>query len=98
MKHILDAIAISICLLGISYIYDYKQSISYSIEERLLQFEKDVDSNVVLLEEYGNNQATLLPTKENRAGELGSTISHTLESMVDVFVSVVGEGVNILLK
>lgn len=98
MKHILDAIAVCICLLGISYIYDYKQSISYSFEERIQMFELDVEENVVLLDEYGSNTANLLPTKENKAGELGSNISHTLESIVDVFVNVVGEGVNILLK
>lgn len=98
MKHILDAIAICICLLGISYIYDYKQSISYSLEEKIKAFEADVDENVVLLEEYGTNQVNLLPTKENKAGEFGNNISHTLESIVDVFVNVVGEGVNILLK
>lgn len=98
MRHIWDAIAICICLLGISYLYDYKQSISYSLEERVLGFEEDISENLVLQEEYGKNQAVLLPTKENRAGELGSSVSHTLESVVDVFVSVVGEGVTMLLK
>lgn len=98
MKRILDALAICICLLGISYLYDYKQRFSYSLEERLLNFEEDIAAKSILLEEYGKNPPSLLPMEENKAGRLGTSISQGLESVADVFVSVVGELVNLLLK
>lgn len=98
MKRILDALAICICLLGISYLYEYKQTLSNPLEQSIGSFEQDVEAKTILKDEYSKKRPILLNNEENKAGRLGKDISSGLESVTNVVVDVVGELVNLLLK
>ncbi|MBE6114151.1 MAG: hypothetical protein E7191_03645 [Erysipelotrichaceae bacterium] len=98
MKRIWDAIAVCIVLLGISYIYEYQQVFTDTLEEKVSQFESDIAQELILEESYGSGKAVILNTKENKAGELGNAISLGLSNIMHVLIGLIGELVNMLLK
>lgn len=93
MRYVMDAILIVVLLVIGSALQDYGEKMNQSapLEERIGQFESDVDKQVVIRDVYSKDKPYLKQIEENPAGRLAEKASEFIVEFVDITMNFTSE-------
>ena len=93
MRYLIDAILIVVLLVIGSALQDYGENMNRSapLEERIDQFESDVQQEVVIRDVYSADKPYLKQIEENPAGKLAEKASEFIIDFVDITMNFTSE-------
>lgn len=93
MRYLIDAILIVVLLVIGSALQDYGEKMQKTapLEERITQFESDVQDEVVIRDVYSRDKPYLKQIEENPAGRLAEKASGFVIDVIDITMNFTSE-------